>query len=360
MRACLLPLSLPLLSLLLLTGCGGGDGGGGSAANADGPLIGLSMDTLREERWQRDRDLFVAHVEQLGGRVKYLSANSQDSQQLQDVNTLLASGCEAIVIVPHDGHVMAKAVDDAHEAGVPCIAYDRLVNDTEHLACYLSFDNLKVGEAQGRYVVEECERRGIEKPRVVRIYGTPNDNNSKMFKRGQDEVLQPLIDAGKITVVHEDWCQDWDPKNAMEITKTAIAKAGGAEFDVVVASNDGTAAGAVEALDADDAQRIVITGQDAELSALQRIVAGTQSMTVYKPLPVLAERAAEIAMKLARGEEFTATATHDNGAAEIPAVFCEVVSVDADNIVETVIADDFHDYEDVYKGVPEDRRPPKP
>lgn len=353
--------------VLVLAACGGSGGdpgtesGTGSAPAGDGPLIGLSMDTLREERWQRDRDLFVAAVEELGGRVQYVSANSNDTQQLQDVNTLLAAGAEVIVIVPHDGKVMAQAVDQAHQRGVPCIAYDRLVENTPHLACYLSFDNVKVGEAQGRFLVEECERRGIEQPRIVRIYGTPNDNNSQMFKAGQDQVVAPLIEAGTISVVHEDWCQDWDPLNATKITQAAIAKAGGADFDAVLASNDGTAAGAIQALEERQAAgKVIVTGQDAELSAIRRIVAGTQSMTVYKPLPVLARTAAEVAMTLAGGGEVAADTTHHNGAAEIPAVFCDITTVTADNIMETVVADGFHSYEDVYAEVPADERPPKP
>ena len=344
-----------LCASLVTTGCGG------SASQEDtqeGPLIGLSMDTLREERWQRDRDLFVATVEKLGGRVRYVSANSDDTKQLQDVNTLLAEGAQAIVIVPHDGAVMGRAVDQAHQRGVPSIAYDRLITNTANLSCYLSFDNEKVGETQAQYLLEALKEKGIEQPRIVRLYGTPNDNNAHMFKAGQDKLLQPLIDDGTITVVHEDWCQDWDPLNASKITQAAIAKAGGVNFDAVLASNDGTASGAIKALEERQAAgKIIVTGQDAELTAMQRIVAGTQSMTVYKPLPILAETAAAMAMQLATGQQIDATGSIHNGAADIPAVFCDIFAVDANNILETVIADGFHTIDTVYQALPPADRP---
>jgi len=332
---------------------------GGAASETIGPtkrvrpLIGLSMDTLKEERWQGDRDMFVKRAAELGADVEYLSANSDDTRQIKDVETLLTKRVDALVIIPHDGAACAKAVELARDAGVPVLAYDRLITGCE-LDVYMTFDNVKVGELQGRFLADALAATPGKK-RLLRIYGSKTDNNALLFKQGQDNIIEPLVKSGAVEVVHEDWAQDWKPENAKKIANAAITKsgagAGSLPFDAILASNDGTAGGAIQALTEEGlAGKVLVTGQDAELAACQRIVAGTQSMTIYKPLKTLASQAAETAVRLAQRRPIIARAELDNGRVKVPSIFLEVISVTKGNLRETVIADGFHKEEAVFAG----------
>ena len=204
-------------------------------ASKEKPVIGLSLDTLKEERWQRDRDTFTAAVEKLGGTVKVQSANSVDTVQVRNIESLISLGVDVLVIVPHNGSAMTRAVKSANDAKIPVISYDRLILNAS-IDYYLSFDNIKVGEAQAAYIAARLPQD--RKARIVRLYGAPTDNNAKMFKQGQDNILNPLIAAGKIEVVHEDWALDWKPENGKKIMNAALTKAG-RNIDAVVASNKG-------------------------------------------------------------------------------------------------------------------------
>jgi D-xylose transport system substrate-binding protein len=344
LRNILMVVSLVLSVLIgLVIARGGGNVGAGTGVGGE-PLIGLSLDTLKEARWQADRDLFVKRAKELGVRVDVQSANGDDNQQIRDVESLLTSGIKVLVIVPHDGVAMARAVEMAHKAGVPVISYDRLIRNSD-VDLYLSFDNVKVGELQAQYVVSKLPGG---KGRIVRIYGSPTDNNAKLFKQGQDNILNPLIKKGDIKVVRQDWAEEWKPENAKRIVNAAVTDSGG-KFDAVLASNDGTAGGAVQALlEAGLAGKVIVTGQDAELAACQRIARGTQSMTIYKPLKVLAAKAAEAAATMAKGKSIVAKETVNNGKIDVPSIFNEVFTVTKDNLRDTVIKDGFHKEQDIY------------
>jgi D-xylose transport system substrate-binding protein len=306
------------------------------------------MDTLKEERWQGDRDNFVTHAGEAGADVLVEAANGDDVRQVKDVEALISRGVDVLVIIPHDGAAMATAVAKAHEAGIPVLAYDRLITNCD-LDIYMTFDNVKVGELQAKYLVDRLAQMGGGKKRIVRIYGSKTDNNAVLFKQGQDNVLQPLIASGAIEVVHEDWAEDWRPENAKRIANAAITKAG--SFDGLLASNDGTAGGAIQALTEEGlAGKVIVTGQDAELAACQRIVAGTQAMTIYKPLSRLATQAAELAVKLAQRKPVIARAEVDNGKVKVPSVLLDVVLVTKENMRETVVKDGFHKEAEIYQG----------
>jgi D-xylose transport system substrate-binding protein len=323
----------------------------------DGLTIGLSLDTLKEARWQRDRDMFVQRAQELGAQVRVLAANSDDTVQIGDVEKLITNGVDVLVIVPHDGAAMARAVQMAHDAGIPVIAYDRIIRDSD-LDLYVSFDNERVGELQARFLIDHLPVRGTG--RIVRIYGAKTDNNAAQFKRGQDRVLKPYIERGDVVVLHEDWAEDWKPENAKRIVNAAIS-AHGPRIDAVLASNDGTAGGAIQALAEEGlAGQVLVTGQDADDVALQRIAAGTQAMTIYKPLKTLAQGAAELAVQLAGRRVVVATQTVDNGQRAVPAVLFDVVTVTRDNILETVVRDGQVSYDMVYRGLPDAERPPRP
>ena len=324
---------LPVFAALLLAATAA------AFASKEKPVIGLSLDTLKEERWQRDRDTFVAEARRLGATVIVQSANSDDTRQVRDVESLISRKVDVLVIVPHNGAAMTRAVKSANDAKIPVVAYDRLILNAR-IDCYLTFDNVKVGEAQAGYIVPRLPR---DRPaRLVRIYGAPTDHNAKLFKQGQDNILLPLVQAGGIQVVHEDWALDWKPENAKKIMNAAVTKAG-RNIDAVVVSNDGTAGGAIQALQEDGlAGKVLVTGQDADLAACQRILRGTQAMTVYKPLKNLAHLAARVAVDLAQGRKPAATATLHNGLIDVPSIFEAVVAVDKDNLHATVVADGFH------------------
>lgn len=335
-----------LIGLVLARGKGTvGAGAAASTRDAKSPVvIGLSLDTLKEARWQNDRDLFVKRASELGAKVEVQSANGDDNQQMRDVQSLLTSGCNVLVIVPHDGVAMAKAVEVAHKANVPVISYDRLIRGAD-LDLYLSFDNVKVGEEQAKFMVEKLRGKG----RIVRVFGSPTDNNAKLFKLGQDNVLNPLIKSGDIKVVRADWAEDWKPENAKRIVNAAITDGGG--FDGVLASNDGTAGGAVQALlESGLAKKTIVTGQDAELAGCQRIVAGTQTMTIYKPIKILATKAAEAAVNMARGKVIIAKDETDNGKIKVPSILNPIYVVTKDNLKSTVIKDGYLKESDIYRG----------
>lgn len=309
------------------------------------PLIGLSLDTLKEERWQSDRDFFVARAKSLGAEVLVQSANSDDTRQIGDVQSLISRQVDVLVIVPHNGAAMAKAVELAREAGIPVIAYDRIIPG-EGLDLYVTFDNRKVGQQQASFVVDSLPKRPLK---LIRIYGAKTDNNAVLFKQGQDDILNPLIASGQVEVVHEDWAADWKPENAKRIANAALTKIGGDGFDAILASNDGTAGGAIQALIEEGlAGKKLVTGQDAERAALQRLVAGTQTMTIYKPLKALADLGAEAAVKLARRQVVIANAAIHNGNIDVPSILLPTTAVTRENLDDTVIKDGLHTREAIY------------
>ena len=345
LRTTLTIVSLALSVLIGLALARTGSPGGGTTAGGhrDHPRIGLSLDTLKEARWQGDRDFFVARAKELGCDVQVQSANSDDTAQMQNVNSLLSNGIDVLVIAPHNAQAMATAVDAAHKAGVPVLSYDRLIKGANP-DLYMSFDNKAVGTLQGQYIVEQLPKVGHRPMRLVRIYGAKTDHNAVLYKEGQDEAIKPHVDNGDIVVVQEDWAEDWKPENAKRIMNAAITNAG-RNVDAVLASNDGTAGGAIQALDEEGlGGKVIVTGQDAEAVACQRIAQGSQSMSVYKPIKQLATHAAEMAVKLGQGGPIVVTAEQEH----IPAVLFPSVVVTRANLEDTVIKDGFHTRAEVF------------
>lgn len=326
------------LALVLLSGWGKHTGG-------PKVKIGLSLDTLKEERWQHDRDLFVKECADDGGEVLVQAANNSDALQVEQAENLLTQGVQVLVVVPHNGKVAATIVDEAHKAGVKVIAYDRLINDCD-LDYYVAFDAPKIGEMQAKYLVKK-----VPKGNYVIIEGAPTDNNAVLLKDGQMKVLQPLIDKGDIKVVTQQWANDWSPIEALKIMENALTRNDN-KVDAVLVSNDGMAGGAIQALaEQKMAGKVPVTGQDGDLAACQRIVAGIQSMTIYKPLKKEAEEAAYLALKLARKAtsfecQFVPV---NNGKVDVPSVLLLPVVVDKGNLDKTIIKDGFQKKEDVYK-----------
>lgn len=316
------------------------------------PLIGFSMDTLKEERWQRDRDNLKAEIEKLGGTLLVQVANGDDALQNSQAENLLTQGVKVLVVAPHNAKTSATIVEAAHKMGVPVIAYDRLILDAD-LDYYVSFDNFRVGELQAEFLVKNRPQGNY-----VVISGAPTDNNAHLYHDGQMKVLQPYVEKGQIKIVSDQWAKDWQPVEALRIMENALTKNDN-KIDAVVAANDGIAGAAIQSLGEQKlAGKVPVSGQDAELSACQRVAVGTQTMTIYKPIKALAHEAAALAVKLAKKEPIAAaTRTVPNGKKDVPSVLIEPIVVEKDNLATTVIADGYHKKEDVFKDVPKEQWP---
>lgn len=305
--------------------------------------IGMSIDDLRLERWQKDRDIFVNKAESLGAKVFVQSANGDATAQISQIENMLNKDIDVLVIIPFNGEVLSNVIAEAKKEGVKVLAYDRLINNAD-VDFYVSFDNEKVGELQAKSIIGQKPEGNY-----FLMGGSPVDNNAKLFRKGQMKVLQPLIDSGKIKVVGDQWVDSWFAEKALQIMENALT-ANKNNIDAVVASNDATAGGAIQALSAQGlSSKVAISGQDADLAAIKRIIAGTQTMTVYKPITNLADKAAEIAVALGKDEKVEMNAQLNNGMKEVPAYLLEPVVVTKENIDDTVIKDGFHTKDAVYK-----------
>ncbi|MBU2413796.1 MAG: D-xylose ABC transporter substrate-binding protein [Gammaproteobacteria bacterium] len=311
-------------------------------ALAAGEKIGLLMSDLRLERWQKDRDLFTEAAESMGAKVYTQSANGDANTQISQIENMISRGVDVLVIVPENGEVLGNVLAEAKAEGIKVLAYDRLIKFAD-IDLYVSFDNIRVGEMQAEALLKRKP-----KGNYFLMGGSPTDNNAKMFRQGQMNVLQPAIDSKKINIVGDQWAMGWSAEAALNIMENGLT-ANANKIDAVVASNDSTAGGAIQALAAQGLSgKVVISGQDADLASVRRIVAGTQTMTVYKPISKLAKTSAEMAVKLARGEKIKVNGQVNNGKKDVDAVLLTPISVTKDNLDSTVIADGFHSRNDVY------------
>ena len=315
-------------SLLLLTS-------GHASADAKNPKIGFSIDDLRLERWARDRDYFVAAATQLGAKVFVQSADGNEQKQISQIENLIARGVDAIVVVPYNATVLGNAIKEAKKAGIKVISYDRLTLNAD-LDAYISFDNKAVGEMQARALVDR-----VPKGNYYLLGGAPTDNNAKILREGQMAVLQPLVDKGAIKIVGKQWVKDWSPSEALAIVENALT-ANNNKIDAIVASNDGTAGGAVQALAAQKlAGKVPVSGQDADLAAVRRVVAGTQAMTVYKPLKAIASEAAKLSVQLVRNEKPSFNSQYDNGFKKVNTLLLKPTPLTKENI-DVLVKDGFY------------------
>ena len=306
-------------------------------------LVGFSLATLKEDRWLRDRDIFLSKAKQAGIDVIVSNANNDSELQFSQVRDMVAQDIDILVIIPHDREKAADCVAIAKKAGIPVISYDRLVNNAD-VDVYVSFDNVKVGRLQGEGITKAVPTGGY-----IILNGSPNDNNSPMFREGYMSVLQPLIDSGQIEVKAETWVDNWRRETAYEFVSQALEDNPG-ELNAFLAVNDSLAWGSIDALaEARLAETVKVVGHDADLAACQRIVVGTQMLTIYKPIRNLVEAAVELCVLIAAGEKPKAENTIFDGTYEVPYVMIDVVAVTKENMDDTVIKDGFYLKEDVYR-----------
>lgn len=304
-------------------------------ASKDKPEIGFCIDDLRVERWSRDRDYFVAAATKLGAKVSVQSADASEARQISQIENLISRGVDVIVIVPFNSKTLGNVVAEAHKAGIKVVSYDRLILDAD-VDAYISFDNEKVGELQAQGVFN-----AQPKGNYFLLGGAPTDNNAKMLREGQLKVLKPAIDRGDVKIVGQQWVPEWSAATALRITEDALT-ANNNKIDAIVASNDGTAGGAIQALAAQKmAGKVPVSGQDADLAAVKRVIAGTQTMTVYKPLKLIAGEAAKLAVDLAKGDKPAFNAKYDNGKKQVDTVLLQPTLLTKSN-VDVVIKDGFY------------------
>jgi D-xylose transport system substrate-binding protein len=337
--------ALVVIAAIALTSCGDDTTSGGSESpsaggGGGGGTIALLLPENKTARYEtQDKPLFEAKVKELcpDCEVLYSNANQDATQQQSQAEAALTNGADVLVLDPVDFASAGPMVQAANDAGVPVISYDRLITDA-NIDYYISFDNEKVGQLQGQALLDAMEANGKTGGTIVMINGAPTDNNAKEFKAGAHSVLD-----GKVKIGAEFDTPDWSPDKAQTEMDQAITKLGKDGFQGVYAANDGTAGGAVAAMKGAgiDPTTIPTTGQDAEVAAIQRILVGQQTITIYKDYNQEAPLAAELAVAALRGEnpEGITLVSVNNGLKDVPSVILDPVAVTIDNINDTVIAD---------------------
>ncbi|MFJ7071331.1 substrate-binding domain-containing protein [Streptomyces sp. NPDC098781] len=330
-------LSMIALSTALGLAACGSDGGSASTPESE-PRIGVLLPDATTARWEtQDRPLLNKKIRELCPTctVEHGNAKGDVATQQQQMNALITQGVDAILLVAVDARSLATTVRKAEEAGIPVIAYDRLAEGP--IAGHVSFDGEEVGRLQGQALLKAM---GDEVPgaQIVMMNGDPIDPNAVLFKEGALSVL-----SGKVKIGKEYDTLQWRPESANMNMSGAISALGVGDIQGVYAANDGLAAGSISALKANKVDPLPpVTGQDAELGAVRRIVAGDQYMTVYKPFRPEADAGAAMAVAAARGEDLRRVAKEDvrtSTGKTVPAVMLTPVSVTADNIRDTLVKD---------------------
>ena len=320
-------------------------------AQASDLRIGFLMDSLKIERWQTDLDTFQKRAKELGAQVLVETAEGDDELQLQQAQKLLNAGIKTLVLVSHDAEKAGRIVKAANARKVPVLCYERLVRNAD-VDAFVGVDVTTIGYLQARSIYQLAP-----KGNYVLIAGSPSDINAKILHDAQLGVLKRAVDRGEIKIVADVWAKDWNPSEAYASMGQAIQTTNGT-ITAVIASNDGTAGGAIQALEEHKlAGKVFVSGQDADLAAIIRILDGTQTMTVYKPLGLQARQAAEAAVALAKGQPVKATASISNGARSVPAILVNPVAVTKANVKQTVIKDGFQNLETIQKSLPKEKWP---
>lgn len=312
--------------------------------------IGLSLDSLVVERWQTDRDIFVAKVKELGGDVIVQAANNDTADQINQIKFLMTQKIDVLVVVAHDSDAVTPIIIQAKKQGIKVIAYDRPVNNA-NVDLYISFDNTRVGE-----IMADCLKSKVPKGNYIIINGSKEDYNTHYVNAGFKSHIAGEIEKGYIKIISEVWANNWKEEEAYNCVEEEIEK--GEKIDAIMCGNDTLAEAAIKALSERRlAGSVYVVGQDADLSGCQSIVEETQTMTVYKPITILAHEAAEYAMKLAKGENIIANNKAFDGIQYVPFQMEMPIKVDKSNMMDTVVRDNFHSMEQIYRNVPTDQWP---
>jgi len=366
----ILAMLLALVMVLSLAACGGSSAPAEKAPAAEAPaadapaaeapaaeapaeksnLVGVAMPTKDLQRWIQDGDNMKKQLEAAGYTVDLQYAANDIPTQVSQVENMIANGCEVLVIASIDGEALGTVLDQAKAEGIPVIAYDRLIMNSDAVSYYATFDNWDVGVKQGQYIVEALDLENQAGPfNIEFITGDPGDNNINFFFGGAMEVLQPYLDAGKLVcpsgqtekqaVATANWASDAAQARFENILASYYAD--GTTLHAVMANNDSTALGVANALASSyTGEYPVLTGQDCDIASVKNMLAGTQAMSVFKDTRTLAAKVVEMVDALMKGAEppINDTETYDNGTGVIPSFLCEPVSATVDDI-QTLLID---------------------
>jgi putative multiple sugar transport system substrate-binding protein len=322
-----------------------------SSGNSTGKKIGVAMPTKDLQRWNQDGANMKKSLEEAGYEVDLQYANNDISTQVSQIENMITSGCDALVIASIDGGSLGTVLAEAKNKNLPVIAYDRLIMGTDAVSYYATFDNYMVGTIQGNYIVDKLDLENQAGPFNIELFtGSPDDNNARFFFGGAMDVLNPYIESGKLNVVsgqkefEEVATLNWSTEEAQKRMENLITAyyADGTKLDVVLSSNDSCAIGISNALVNAGYTKDnfpVLTGQDCDITSVKNILAGTQSMSIFKDTRTLASKVVEMVNQIMKGEKVSVNdeKTYDNGTGIIPTYLCEPVFADVNNYKELLI-----------------------
>ena len=307
------------------------------------------MPTKDLQRWNQDGENMKKSLEEAGFEVDLQYASNDVATQVSQVENMISNACDILVIASIDGSSLGEPLKQAKEAGIPVIAYDRLLMESDAVSYYATFDNYMVGQKQGEYIVEALNLEEEKGPfNIELVAGAPDDNNAKFFFGGAMDVLQPYIDEGVLVVksgqIEFEKCatQAWDTAKAQDRMDTIIAGnySDGTKLDAVLCSNDSTSLGVENSLAASyTGDYPVVTGQDCDIANVKNLAAGKQAMDIFKDTRTLADQVVKMVESVLNGEEAEVndTESYDNGTGVIPTYLCEPTVVTADNYEEILI-----------------------
>lgn len=319
----------------------------------EGSIAVLLPDSASSARWEADdRRFLAAAFEAAGVEYSIVNAEGDAATQLTQAEQAITAGAKVILMVNLDSGSGAQIIELARAAGVKVIDYDRLTIEGPGADFYVSFDNESVGRLQGEGLVAAVEAAALPAPvRVAVLNGSPTDNNATLFANGYNGVINAKFESGEWVKVDDQSVPDWDNQQALVIFEQMLTAAGG-DIDAAIAANDGLGGAVIQALENQGLPYIPVTGQDATVGGIQNVLAGKQSMTVYKAIKAEAEAAAALAIAIVTGADTSmlVTGAVNNGMNDIPSVLLVPVSVTKDNVAETVIADGFRTWEEICVG----------
>lgn len=315
--------------------------------------VGVAMPTKDLQRWNQDGGNMKAELEKAGYEVDLQYANNDVGTQVSQIETLISNGAEVLVIASIDGESLGDPLSKAKEAGIPVIAYDRLLKNSDAVSYYATFDNYMIGQKQGEYIAEQLDLENEDGPFNLEIFtGDPGDNNATFFYDGAMDVLQPYIDSGKLEVPSGSTefaavaTAGWDTAMAQSRMDAILASnyAGGEKLDAVLCSNDSTALGVENALSAYTGEWPIITGQDCDIANVKNLIAGKQSMSIFKDTRMLAAQTVKMVDSILKGEEAEVndTESYDNGVAVIPTFLIEPIVADKSNYEELLLESGYY------------------
>ena len=321
----------------------------GTMANAEGEKIGVAMPTQDLQRWNQDGSNMKAELEAKGYEVDLQYAGNDSATQASQIENMIANGDQLLVVASIDGDSLGTVLEQAKEKDIPVIAYDRLIMNSDAVTYYATFDNYMVGTKQGEYIRDQLDLDNAAGPfNIELVTGDPGDNNARFFFGGAMDVLQPYIDAGKLVVKsgQTDFetvaTANWSTETAQSRMDAIISAnyADGTKLDAVLCSNDSTALGVTNSLEANyTGEWPIITGQDCDKPNVKNMISGKQSMSIFKDTRTLASKVVEMVDAVMKGGEAPVndTTTYDNGTGVIPSYLCEPVFADASNYKELLI-----------------------